>query len=109
MDDFKNINDRYGHQYGDEVLKKVAKDITGLFGEHGILGRFGGDEFVILTRNMSKSEVEKKLNMLKETNRFSAGVVHWHSGECIKDIFDRADHGMYQVKESNKNGIMFCD
>ena len=47
--------------------------------------------------------------MLKETNRFSAGVVHWHSGECIKDIFDRADHGMYQVKESNKNGIMFCD
>ncbi len=109
LDDFKNINDRYGHQYGDEVLKKVAKDITGLFGENGILGRFGEDEFVILTRNMSKSEVEKKLNMLKETNRFSAGVVHWHSGECIKDIFDRADHGMYQVKESNKNGIMFCD
>lgn len=109
LDDFKNINDRYGHQYGDEVLKKVAKDIIGLFGETGILGRFGGDEFVILTRDMSKCDVENQLNKLKETNRFSAGVVQWCPGECIKDIFDRADHGMYQVKASNKNGILFCD
>lgn len=109
LDDFKNINDRYGHQYGDEVLKKVAKDIIGLFGETGILGRFGGDEFVILTRDMAKCDVENQLNKLKETNRFSAGVVQWCPGECIKDIFDRADHGMYQVKASNKNGILFCD
>ena len=109
LDDFKNINDRYGHQYGDEVLKKVAKDITGLFGETGIVGRFGGDEFVILTRDMTKSEVENRLHKLKETNCFSAGVVKWCPGESIKDIFDRADHGMYQVKASNKNGILFCD
>ena len=109
LDDFKNINDRYGHQYGDEILKKVSKDITGLFGNTGILGRFGGDEFVILTLDISKDEVERRLNILKETNRFSAGVVKWHPGECIKDIFDRADHGMYQVKAANKNGILFCD
>lgn len=109
LDDFKNINDRYGHQYGDEVLKKVAKDITGLFGETGILGRFGGDEFVILTKDMSKYEVEKQLNKLKETNCFSAGVVQWYPGESIRDIFARADHGMYQVKASSKNGILFCD
>lgn len=109
LDDFKNVNDKYGHQYGDEVLKKVAKDITGLFGETGILGRFGGDEFVILTKDMSKSEVEKQLDKLKATNRFSAGVVQWHPGELIKDIFDRADHGMYQVKASSKNGTLFCD
>lgn len=109
LDDFKNINDRYGHQYGDEVLKKVAKDITGLFGESGILGRFGGDEFVILTRNMSKCEVEEQLNKLKETNHFCAGVAEWHTGEAIKDIFDKADRGMYQVKASDKNGILFCD
>ncbi|MGN0401197.1 MAG: diguanylate cyclase [Acetatifactor sp.] len=109
LDDFKNINDRYGHQYGDEVLKKVAKDITGLFGETGILGRFGGDEFVILTRDMSKYEVERQLNKLKETNRFCAGVAQCYPGECIKDIFYRADRGMYQVKGANKNGILFCD
>lgn len=109
LDDFKNINDKYGHQYGDEVLKKVAKDITGLFGESGILGRFGGDEFVILTVNMSKDEVDRQLCTLKEINHFCAGVVQWHSGECIRDIFDKADHAMYQVKGDNKNGIMFCD
>lgn len=109
LDDFKNINDRYGHQYGDEVLKKVAKDITEYFGETGILGRFGGDEFVILTKDMTKNDVEEQLNKLKETNNFSAGVVQWHPGEDIKDIFDRADHAMYQVKASNKNGFLFCD
>lgn len=109
LDDFKNINDRYGHQYGDEVLKKVAKDITGVFGENGILGRFGGDEFVIFTRNLSKDEVEKQLNKLRESNRFCAGVARWYPGACIRDIFDRADYGMYQVKEANKNGIFFCD
>lgn len=109
LDDFKKINDRYGHQYGDEVLKKVAKDITGLFGVNGILGRFGGDEFVILTRDMSKSEVEKQLQKLKETNRFCAGIAQWHQGESVRSLFDRADHGMYQVKASDKNGILFCD
>lgn len=109
LDNFKQINDKYGHQYGDEVLKKVAKDITGLFGETGIIGRFGGDEFVILTRNMSKHEVEKQLNKLREANHFSAGVARWYPDECIKDIFDRADRGMYQVKASDKNGILFCE
>lgn len=102
LDDFKSINDKYGHQYGDEVLKKVAKDITGLFGETGILGRFGGDEFVILTKDMSRDEVEKQLNKLQETNHFSAGIVQWHPGDSMKDIFDKADHEMYQVKASNK-------
>ena len=109
LDDFKNINDTYGHQYGDEILKKVARDITVLFGDNGIPGRFGGDEFVILTRDMSKDEVEMQLNKLSETNHFSAGVVRCHAGESVNDIFSRADHGMYQVKSADKNGILFCD
>ncbi len=109
IDDFKGINDRYGHQYGDEVLKKVAKDITELFGGNGIQGRFGGDEFVILTIDMSQEELENRLMTLKETTRLCAGVTKWRSGESIKDTFDRADRGMYQVKLSEKNGILFCD
>ena len=109
LDDFKIINDRYGHQYGDEVLKKVAKDITELFGGNGIQGRFGGDEFVILTKDMSQEELENRLMTLKETTRLCAGVTKWRSGESIKDTFDRADRGMYQVKLSEKNGILFCD
>ncbi len=109
LDDFKNVNDKYGHQYGDIVLKKVAKDLIGLFGENGILGRFGGDEFVVLTREMSKEDVENNLNKLKETNNFSAGVVQCHPGDSFKDIFDRADHGMYSVKAKSKNAILFCE
>lgn len=109
LDDFKNVNDKYGHQYGDIVLKKVAKDLIGLFGENGILGRFGGDEFVVLTREMSKEDVENNLNKLKETNNFSAGVVQCHPGDSFKDIFYRADRGMYSVKAESKNAILFCE
>ena len=98
LDDFKVINDRYGHQYGDEVLKKVAKDITELFGDGGILGRFGGDEFVIFTKDMPRDEIEKQLMALKDSIRFCAGVTKWRQGEAIKDTFDRADRGMYMGK-----------
>lgn len=107
LDDFKQINDQYGHQYGDEVLKKMAKELVNCFAETSILGRFGGDEFVILTRNMPYEEVEKSLNRLKEHTCFCAGIVAWQHGEDIKSVFDKADKAMYHVKLSNKNGIYF--
>ena len=109
LDDFKQINDQYGHQYGDDVLKDVAAKLSGLFGELSILGRFGGDEFVILTRNMSYEKVVELLDQLKESYHFCAGIVVWNQGQDIKDVFDRADRAMYQVKMSNKNGIHFLE
>lgn len=109
LDDFKQINDQYGHQYGDEVLKKMAKELANCFAETSILGRFGGDEFVILTRNMPYEEVEKTLNRLKEHTCFCAGIVAWQHGEDIKSVFDKADKAMYHVKLSNKNGIYFLE
>lgn len=109
LDDFKQINDQYGHQYGDDVLKDVAAKLVVLFGELSILGRFGGDEFVILTRNMPYEKVVELLDQLKESYHFCAGIVVWDQGQDIKDVFDRADRAMYQVKMSNKNGIHFLE
>ena len=109
LDDFKQINDQFGHQYGDEVLKKTADELTNLFGETSILGRFGGDEFVILTRNIPYKDVEQQLVKLKEKINFCAGIVAWKENEDIKSIFDKADKAMYHVKLSNKNGICFLE
>ncbi len=109
LDDFKQINDRYGHQYGDGVLRDVAGKLSELFGELSILGRFGGDEFMILTRNVSYETIEKLLNQLKDVYHFCAGVVTWKTGQKIEEVFDRADRAMYKVKSHNKNGIYFLD
>ena len=109
LDDFKQINDRHGHQYGDEVLKQMAAALVRIFGENSILGRFGGDEFVILTKNMTKQEVIESLKQIQSDVKFCAGVVPWKNQEDVKDIFDWADHAMYQMKYEQKNGIKFID
>ncbi len=109
LDDFKQINDQHGHQYGDEVLKQMAATLVQIFGENSILGRFGGDEFVILTKNMTKQEVIESLKQIQGDVKFCAGVVPWENQEDVKDIFDWADHAMYQMKYEQKNGINFID
>lgn len=107
LDDFKQINDQYGHQYGDNILKKTSEELTRLFNETSIIGRFGGDEFIILTKNLPYDEVKRLLECLKINIRFCAGIVSWNSGDDIKDVFDKADKAMYQVKATDKNGIYF--
>lgn len=107
LDDFKQINDRYGHQYGDEILKKTSEVLTRLFGVSSIIGRFGGDEFVILTRGLPYEEVRQLLEELREEVKFCAGIVKWREQEAIKDTFDRADRAMYHVKAGDKNGSFF--
>lgn len=107
LDDFKQINDQYGHQYGDKILKKTAEVLIRLFGESSIIGRFGGDEFVILTKGMTYEEVSHLLDELREEVRFCAGIVAWREGEDVRSTFDRADKAMYKVKAGKKNGSFF--
>lgn len=109
LDDFKHINDQYGHQYGDKILKQTADELLHLFGETSIIGRFGGDEFVILTKDMGDDEIRKLLERLQENVKFCAGVTEWKSGEDINDIFNKADQAMYRMKHANKNGIFFLE
>lgn len=109
LDDFKEINDKYGHQYGDTVLKKMASNLVRVFGENSIIGRFGGDEFIVLTKALSSFEVLNGLETLKFGSHFCAGVVRCKSGENIRDCFDRADRAMYQMKNKEKNGIFFSE
>lgn len=109
LDDFKQINDKYGHQYGDKVLKRMASGLLRIFNEDSIIGRFGGDEFIVLTKNIPYEEVRNRLECLKEYTQFCAGIVRLKRKEKIEDCFDRADQAMYRVKSAKKNGICYAE
>nr|MBQ8253633.1 diguanylate cyclase [Lachnospiraceae bacterium] len=107
LDDFKTINDRYGHQYGDSVLKEAAETILDILEEDSIVGRFGGDEFIALTKNVPKAEVMRKAEEIIEKVPCSIGVVPWEKGMDIAAIFDWADDNMYEAKREGKGSVCF--
>lgn len=107
LDNFKEINDKYGHKHGDGVLKEMADGLTRVFDENSVVGRFGGDEFIVLTKAMPYDEVKRRLEELKNNIHFCAGVIKCKPGEDVKECFDRADRAMYRVKSSEKNGIFY--
>lgn len=114
LDHFKSVNDRHGHNYGDEVLKKVATKILENIRPIDIAGRYGGDEFLIVFREVERHEIEKIMKrLLVEVNAltfkectlsFSCGVAKW-SGENLEELFERADRYMYDIKAAGKNNI----
>lgn len=105
LDDFKNINDQFGHQYGDLVIKDFAQMLQTSFAEESIVGRFGGDEFVLLTKNIALAEVRRRLSQIQQKIHFSAGVVEWKYGDRLDSVFEKADKAMYEAKTLGKNGI----
>ncbi len=107
LDDFKKINDQYGHQYGDSVLKEAAENILKIYAEDSIVGRFGGDEFVALTKNVSPQEVLRKADSLIETVPCSIGIVPWEKGMEVAGVFDWADINMYEAKRNGKGTVCF--
>lgn len=121
IDDFKNINDKYGHLTGDEVIKQIGKSCSTIIREEDLIGRYGGDEFVIVLRGSSVADgkeiaerIKNKLSKLKvEDNgkiisvKASIGLSH-NSKAAIKDfneLFRLADIELYKVKQSGKNKI----
>ncbi len=107
LDDFKAINDQYGHQYGDKVLKEAADTILGLYAEDSVVGRFGGDEFIALTKNVSQQEVTRKAEELIDKVPCCVGIVPWQKGMEITAVFDWADDNMYEAKRNGKAGVCF--
>jgi diguanylate cyclase (GGDEF)-like protein len=116
LDHFKEVNDKYGHTYGDKVLKIVANKILENIRENDIVGRFGGDEFIIIFKDRNPKNIESIMNRLlseisaikfKDVNiSFSCGIAVW-DGETGPELFERADQYMYDMKHSGKNKIKF--
>lgn len=121
FDDFKSINDHYGHLMGDKVLTYVIGLVKDIFTEGEIIGRIGGDEFVVFAGNIDNdSVIDKKAELLKnkldtvyvnESNRIqisaSIGVaVYPEAGLHYEQLMEQADQALYRVKEHGKNNYM---
>lgn len=118
LDDFKEINDCFGHPAGDQVLKAVADQLKNLFDANGILGRLGGDEFVALIHEpLSRTELEQKIESLKEhlhqlqTRQekvtCSIGVIPIEKQYSIDELYRSADRLLYEAKKKGKNQSVF--
>lgn len=105
LDDFKRINDQFGHPYGDIVIKDFARLLQSSFAEESIVGRFGGDEFILLTKNIALAEVRRRLEQLQLKIHFCGGVVEWKYGDTMEHVFEKADKAMYEAKLNGKNDI----
>ncbi len=113
IDFFKKINDTYGHQVGDEVLKYFANHIKENIRKNDFLIRYGGEEFLVFMPNTSKEEayivLYKIKNSLKDINgikfTFSAGIAD--EGETLAEMIKIADKRLYKAKNEGRNRIIF--
>ncbi|TQV87589.1 transporter substrate-binding domain-containing diguanylate cyclase [Aliikangiella coralliicola] len=116
VDHFKNINDEYGHVVGDGVLKKIAQTIQSNLRTNDFLGRWGGEEFLIIcpSTDIDKAQlVAKKLRSTLANTEFSPlgkvtasfGVAGWENGESQESIISRADSALYRAKDSGRNKV----
>jgi diguanylate cyclase (GGDEF)-like protein len=124
LDNFKCINDLFGHLYGDSVLIEMSGNMKNLFRTNDVLGRFGGDEFVIFIRdipnigflNEKAAELNKRLNKTYEkdgtesTVSASIGIALFPSdGTTYSALYKKADEASYEAKKSGKNTHIFSD
>lgn len=124
LDFFKQINDTYGHLFGDHVLRETANIFKDVLPSDTIISRFGGDEFILFFPNISRIDLIQKLNLLMQ---------HIHNVEMLNDtdnltcsmgicfvpentasytydqLMENADRALYQAKDNRRDTYIFCD
>ncbi len=120
LDDFKALNDTRGHAAGDEALKLCAKNLSHSLRPGDMIGRWGGEEFVValagagganveriaekLRASMEKAQLQWEGALIPMTGSF--GVAVHRNGDTLQDIIARADRAMYEAKKSGKNRVV---
>lgn len=119
IDHFKMINDKYGHSVGDDVLKRVARLLRDNVRHPDIVGRYGGEEFLILLPNSDLKAAEEQAARLCKQMRETAVEVHEHKikvtfsigvaqlnigTEDWQAVLNRADNAMYDAKKNGRDG-----
>lgn len=109
VDDFKDINDTYGHQYGDELLKTVARVLDEQKPEGSMVYRFGGDEFIVFIpgdrHDTAEKYIKRVYDIMEQHSLFiSHGIIYTRpgSGKSFDDYLVSADTKMYQLKQQRK-------
>lgn len=116
IDHFKGINDAYGHNVGDEVLKILAAVVSSAIRSTDVFARWGGEEFVVLLRDddcdAAIIAAEKLRLLIADTDflgvgnvRCSFGVAAWRGDDTETSLVARADKALYQAKEGGRNRV----
>ncbi|QFR50174.1 diguanylate cyclase [Sulfurimonas lithotrophica] len=116
IDYFKSVNDTWGHQAGDDILKEFATIIKNNIRETDVVGRWGGEEFLILSSESdleSAIKLSEKLRDIVSLFKFSFaghktasfGVSSYHAGDDEKTMVKRADDALYRAKENGRNRV----
>jgi diguanylate cyclase (GGDEF)-like protein len=125
IDNFKNINDYYGHRVGDEVISSLGSELNRIFRSTDIKGRVGGDEFMVLMKDIEgegKEFIADKANaickMFKDhkldDNKWidfsaSIGIAFYDmDGGSYEELYEAADRALYNVKNDQKGTYAFC-
>lgn len=121
IDHFKRINDTYGHSAGDAAICDYADVISGTVGDHGFVGRMGGEEFAVALpsadrdtafRTAEKIRIETEANRTKTEQAVlnfttSVGIAEWEAGETTLELaLDRADKALYTAKDMGRNRVV---
>lgn len=122
LDNFKQVNDRYGHLFGDAYLIEAAKVIKQIFGEDAIVGRIGGDEFAAFISHLDGQETETRaqqllqalsdmqLSGIEAAVSCSIGIAESpRHGSDFKTLYHKADCALYQAKRQGKNCFVLYD
>lgn len=116
LDDFKKINDTYGHLVGDKVLFETAEILKKYMDESDFVGRYGGEEFLMVIKNRSKDQAIELFEMIRKNvkSHFESNQLHVtisigfaiNKVESINDWINRADEALYQAKRNGKNQVV---
>lgn len=122
IDNFKEINDTYGHPFGDKILISVAEMLKHTFTGNALIGRLGGDEFgVFLKEDCGREQIKEYMNALYGYKSgqaedkaggnisFSIGIALSHGKTSFKDFYQEADTALYLSKHNGKNKFSFFE
>lgn len=119
IDHFKKLNDKYGHKFGDDILRSIAMFLNNSIRASDLIFRYGGDEFVILLKKCSlkkgeqvaekiRGQVEEKFSLKKGQNlsvSISLGMTQLKENDTENSVFQRADQALYQAKSKGRNQV----
>ncbi|MFZ5559225.1 MAG: GGDEF domain-containing protein [Patescibacteria group bacterium] len=112
IDDFKKFNDKFGHLYGDKILKKTAKFLQDSVRDFDIVARWGGEEFAIILQEATLEQAKKRAEIiLKNCQKklpltFSIGVIGSNPKYSATQIFKKVDKALLKAKKRGKNQII---
>lgn len=114
IDHFKAINDKYGHDIGDSVLKEISSLLSAHKKDQHFLGRWGGEEFIMIVTGGTNAEeeaerirsiIEAQLFMDVQTVTASFGIAAYEQGDDKRSLLNRADSALYLSKENGRNRV----